>query len=112
MDRLMQHIDAYREEAISLLRDLVGIDSTFIDQGKYGNEKDAQLYLEKKLNAWGLSLIHICFENVRALYPQGIHGAICAFMEREPDLEVRTATPQDEGFGLSQSLLDDTAVLI
>lgn len=53
MDRLMQHIDAYREEAISLLRDLVGIDSTFIDQGKYGNEKDAQLYLEKKLNAWG-----------------------------------------------------------
>ena len=65
-----------------------------------------------RVTVWNENWDEERFENVRALYPQGIHGAICAFMEREPDLEVRTATPQDEGFGLSQSILDDTDVLI
>lgn len=52
------------------------------------------------------------FENVRALYPEGIHGTIARFLAKEPDLSVRTATFDDPDCGLSEEVLADTDVLL
>jgi trehalose utilization protein len=52
-------------------------------------------------------------ETVRAIYPQGIHGAIKGFLEKDSAIGViRTATQQDHREALSQEVLDDTDVLI
>lgn len=50
-------------------------------------------------------------ENVRAVYPQGIHGCIKEFLESD-EISVRTVTLLDEECGLTQEVLDDTDVLI
>jgi len=50
-------------------------------------------------------------ERVRAIYPDGIHATIAAFL-REEGHEVLTATLDDEGCGLSEALLDTVDVLI
>ena len=49
---------------------------------------------------------------VAAIYPQGIHGAIAAFLGKEPDMEVRTATLDQPEHGLTQEVLDSTDVLL
>lgn len=54
MEQLIEYIDNHREEAITFLRDLVSINSTFIDQGIYGNEGEAQKWLEERLRGWGM----------------------------------------------------------
>lgn len=51
-------------------------------------------------------------EAVRAVYPDGIHGAIAAFLGAEEDITVRTATLDDEGAGITKELLAETDVLI
>jgi trehalose utilization protein len=48
---------------------------------------------------------------VRAVYPDGIHGAIASFLERE-SFEVRTATLDDPECDSTQEVLEDTDVLI
>ena len=50
-------------------------------------------------------------EGVREIYPAGIHEAIAAPL-REGGFSVRTATLDEPEHGLSQSVLDDTDVLI
>ncbi len=50
-------------------------------------------------------------ENVASIYPEGIHGAIKSFLQTD-DVEVRTATLDDENHGLSEELLKETDVLI
>lgn len=50
-------------------------------------------------------------EDVKEIYPNGIHNAIADFL-RCDDIEVKTATLDDEGFGLTQEVLDNTDVLI
>ncbi|MFC4388713.1 ThuA domain-containing protein [Gracilibacillus marinus] len=50
-------------------------------------------------------------ENVASIYPEGIHGAIKSFLQTN-DVEVRTATLDDENHGLSEELLKETDVLI
>lgn len=50
-------------------------------------------------------------ERVRAIYPDGIHATIAAFL-REEGHEVLTATLDDEGCGISEALLDTVDVLI
>lgn len=50
-------------------------------------------------------------ERVSAIYPQGIHGAIAAFLGKNPDMEVRTATLDEPEHGLTQEVLDNTDVL-
>ena len=47
---------------------------------------------------------------VRAIYPNGIHNAIADFL-RCDDIEVRTATLDDENCGITKEILDDTDVL-
>lgn len=51
-------------------------------------------------------------EEIRKVYPEGIHGCIAAFLEREEDFSVRTATFDMEEHGLTEEVLADTDVLI
>lgn len=51
-------------------------------------------------------------EEVRAIYPDGIHSTIAAALGREADLEVRTATLGEPEHGLSAVVLAQTDVLL
>lgn len=51
-------------------------------------------------------------KKVAEIYPNGIHGAIAEFLEKDTDLIVRTATLDEPGQGLPDELLNDTEVLI
>ena len=50
-------------------------------------------------------------ERVRKVYPNGIHNAIADFL-RSDEIEVRTATLEDEDCGLTEEVLKNTDVLI
>ncbi len=50
-------------------------------------------------------------ERVREVYPNGIHNAIADFL-RSDEIEVRTATLDDEECGLTEEVLKNTDVLI
>lgn len=50
-------------------------------------------------------------ESVKEIYPNGIHTAIAEFLKCD-DIEVKTATLDDEECGLTQEVLDNTDVLI
>ena len=50
-------------------------------------------------------------ESVKAIYPNGIHNAIADFL-RCDDIEVKTATLDDENCGITKELLDETDVII
>ena len=52
------------------------------------------------------------YENIRKVYPDGIHGCIAAFLEEEADITVRTATFEMPEHGLSEEVLAGTDVLI
>lgn len=49
--------------------------------------------------------------SVKALYPNGIHGALAKNLAA-PDLEIRTATLDEPEHGLTQTVLDNTDVLL
>ncbi|MFA5191213.1 MAG: ThuA domain-containing protein [Verrucomicrobiia bacterium] len=49
--------------------------------------------------------------SVKALYPDGIHGALAKHLAA-PDLEIRTATLAEPEHGLTQTVLDNTDVLL
>lgn len=49
---------------------------------------------------------------VRALYPQGIHGALAEHLRTQPGMIVRTATLDEPEHGLADALLAETDVLI
>jgi trehalose utilization protein len=50
-------------------------------------------------------------EKVQAIYPDGIHKTIADFL-RTDDIEVKTATLDDENCGITKEILDETDVLI
>ncbi len=50
-------------------------------------------------------------ERVAAVYPEGIHGAIAAYLNEQPDLEARTATLDEPEHGLTEEVLANTDVL-
>lgn len=51
-------------------------------------------------------------EQIRKLYPKGMHGAIAAYLKQNTDFKVRTCTlDQDEEHGLSDKVLAATDVL-
>lgn len=52
------------------------------------------------------------YENVKKIYPNGIHNCIKDFLEKDKNLLVRTCTFDDEEHGLSEKILSDTDVLI
>ena len=48
---------------------------------------------------------------VKAIYPEGIHSTIAQFLRCE-DIQVKTATLDDENCGITKEVLDETDVLI
>ena len=50
-------------------------------------------------------------DKVKSVYPEGIHKAIADFL-RSDEIEVRTATLDDEECGLTEEVLKSTDVLI
>jgi len=52
------------------------------------------------------------YEGVRAIYPDGIHTCLARAFGVDADLSVRTATFGEPEHGLTQSVLDDTDVLV
>lgn len=51
-------------------------------------------------------------EEVKKIYPNGIHNAIKDFLDAEDDIEVKTATLDDENCGITDEILAETDVLI
>lgn len=51
-------------------------------------------------------------EDVKKIYPNGIHQAIADFLQCEDDICVKTATLLDEECGLTKEVLDNTDVLL
>ena len=51
-------------------------------------------------------------EFVKKIYPNGIHEAIAAYLRKEPDIQVKTATLEEPEHGLTQAVLDQTDVLM
>ncbi len=51
-------------------------------------------------------------ENVRALYPEGIHGCVRDFLKCNEDMEIRLAALEDPDQGLPDEVLENTDVLI
>lgn len=51
-------------------------------------------------------------DEVKAIYPDGIHKYIAGFLGKEEDIEVKTATLLDESCGITDELLENTDVLI
>lgn len=49
---------------------------------------------------------------IACVYPQGIHNAIADFLGQDTDLTVRTATLDEPEHGLSETVLEQTDVLI
>lgn len=50
--------------------------------------------------------------NIRAVYPEGIHGCLRRFLEREEDMDVTCVTLDMPHQGITKELLDNTDVLI
>ncbi|GAA4773804.1 ThuA domain-containing protein [Microbacterium gilvum] len=63
---------------------------------------------------WNENVHETTQDDIRAIYPDGIHGAIAAGLEEllGDDVEVRTATLADPEHGLSEAALDETDVLL
>ena len=51
-------------------------------------------------------------EHIRAVYPDGIHGAIAEYLESQPGFSVQTATLDEPEHGLTEDVLANTDVLI
>ncbi|MDE5590075.1 MAG: ThuA domain-containing protein [Acetatifactor sp.] len=51
-------------------------------------------------------------ENIRKIYPDGIHGCIAKFLGEDRELQVRTATFDMPEHGLTEEVLADTDVLV
>lgn len=51
-------------------------------------------------------------ENVKAIYPNGLHAAIKAYQDKDPELNVRLAALDDPEQGLPDDVLNSTDVLM
>ena len=64
-----------------------------------------------KVLVWNENVHEKKVPRVTELYPNGLHGYIASFLKSD-DVEVSTATLDDEGCGLSDDILKETDVLI
>jgi len=64
-----------------------------------------------RVTVWNEFVHEKIVEQVKAIYPDGIHKAIADFL-RCDDIVVRTATLYEPECGLTQEVIDDTDVLI
>ncbi|MEI6602930.1 MAG: ThuA domain-containing protein [Clostridia bacterium] len=51
-------------------------------------------------------------EEIKKIYPLGIHLAIADFLGKETDFSVKTATLDEENHGITQEILDETDVIV
>ena len=65
-----------------------------------------------RVTVWNENLHEQSSEEVRAIYPEGIHGCIAGFLGEDPEITVRTATLDMPEHGLTQEVVDSTDVLI
>ncbi len=65
-----------------------------------------------RVTIWNENLHEQRNEFIGNLYPEGMHGAIAAYMRKQPGFEVRTATLDEPEHGLTQEVLDNTDVLM
>ena len=65
-----------------------------------------------KVTVWNEGRHEKSNKAAQEMYPNGIHGTVKAFLEKNPDLEVRAVTLDDPDQGLPDSLLYDTDVLM
>ena len=65
-----------------------------------------------KVTVWNEFLHERASDDVKAIYPNGIHQAIANGLSPEGDLVVRTAVLDDPEHGLTDEVLANTDVLI
>ena len=65
-----------------------------------------------RVTVWNEYLHEVNQLEVAAIYPDGIHGCIKAFLEVNPEITVKTATLNMENHGLTEEILNETDVLI
>lgn len=65
-----------------------------------------------RVTVWNEYLHEIHQPAVAEIYPDGIHGCIAAFLGKNEDITVRTATLSQPENGLPEEVLNDTDVLI
>ena len=65
-----------------------------------------------RVTIWNENLHEQQQEEVRAIYPKGIHGCIADFLSKNNDLWIRTATLEEDEHGLTEAALSETDVLI
>ncbi len=65
-----------------------------------------------RVTVWNENVHEREHENVKKIYPDGIHNAIAGFLGVEEDIEVRTATLDMENCGLTDEVIDNTDVMI
>ncbi len=64
-----------------------------------------------RVTVWNENLHETMFEEIRAIYPEGIHGCIAAFL-KDAGFQVKTATLVEEQHGLTDEVLNNTDVLV
>ena len=67
--------------------------------------------MQCKITVWNEYKHEREYENIRKIYPDGIHNCIASFLEKE-DFTVRTVTFDMPEHGLTEEVLQDTDVLI
>lgn len=60
---------------------------------------------------WNENYHEMEMSEVRAIYPDGIHGAVAGALKALPDVQVRTATQEEPEHGLTEEVLQNTDVL-
>lgn len=65
-----------------------------------------------RVTIWNEYIHELSDDDVKKVYPNGIHGCIADFLGKNEDITVRTATLEQEECGLTDEVLNNTDVLI
>ncbi|MCD7730071.1 MAG: ThuA domain-containing protein [Oscillospiraceae bacterium] len=65
-----------------------------------------------KVTVWNEFVHEREYEGIKRIYPNGIHGCIADFLQKNEDITVRCATLDMPNQGISDEILADTDVLI
>ena len=71
-----------------------------------------EVYAMINVTVWNENIHECRQEEVRAIYPTGIHGCIAEFLSCNDDIKIHLATFGEPEHGLTQDVLDNTDVLI
>lgn len=65
-----------------------------------------------RVTVWNENIHDRTDDEVKSLYPNGMHNFIAEFLQKDEDVAVRTATMEMPEHGLSQEVIEHTDVLI